>query len=187
MTLQFLFDSPRTLAYRIVALGSLLSALGCGAKQANEGVSSSQTHWLKYCQSDAECGSLSCIAAVCNKTCSERETCLDLSASAVCREGACAKSSSAPTSSATTTPTATPTATATATANNTPLKLPAGANCSTASECQSDVCEGEGCGEAQGKCADENKACTTDARAFAGVMAKRLRAAAAVPEPALLT
>jgi hypothetical protein len=30
------------------------------------------------------------------------------------------------------------------------------------------VCEGEGCGEDQGKCADENKACTTDARPYCG-------------------
>jgi hypothetical protein len=47
--------------------------------------------------------------------------------------------------------------------------LPTGAPCLAASECESGICEGKGCGaDAPGKCAAATRACTRDRRTFCG-------------------
>src|SRR5215510_11252496 len=43
-----------------------------------------------------------------------------------------------------------------------------GASCSTATDCASGVCEGEGCGAGQGVCAAEKRTCTMDLRPYCG-------------------
>jgi hypothetical protein len=44
-----------------------------------------------------------------------------------------------------------------------------GAACKAAAECQSGICEGEGCGDgAPGKCVSRKRPCTADLRAFCG-------------------
>ncbi len=50
-------------------------------------------------------------------------------------------------------------------------KLP-GAACDTSVECGSGVCEGEGCGPGQGKCADPDRKCTMDLRQYCGCEGK---------------
>lgn len=47
--------------------------------------------------------------------------------------------------------------------------LPAGAPCLAATECESGICEGKGCGaDTPGKCASASRACTRDRRTFCG-------------------
>ncbi len=43
-----------------------------------------------------------------------------------------------------------------------PKGKPSGAPCSVAKECQSNVCEGQGCGYNAGRCAPKNRRCTRD-------------------------
>jgi hypothetical protein len=43
---------------------------------------------------------------------------------------------------------------------------PAGSVCTVAADCASKICEGEGCGAGQGKCAAESRACTFDLVAY---------------------
>jgi hypothetical protein len=44
----------------------------------------------------------------------------------------------------------------------------AGASCTTAADCASGICEGEGCGDARGFCAEASRACTKDLRPYCG-------------------
>jgi hypothetical protein len=43
-----------------------------------------------------------------------------------------------------------------------------GATCSTAADCQSGICEGEGCGTPDGVCAPKMRGCTKDLRPYCG-------------------
>jgi len=43
-----------------------------------------------------------------------------------------------------------------------------GGKCSVASDCQSGVCEGQGCGDVPGVCMSKDRVCTTDARQYCG-------------------
>lgn len=45
---------------------------------------------------------------------------------------------------------------------------PAGASCEVDEDCQSGTCEGVGCGAFEGKCAEEDRACTDDLRPYCG-------------------
>lgn len=58
---------------------------------------------------------------------------------------------------------------------------PAGAQCQAASECESGVCEGEGCGDTPGTCAPAQRACTRDLRAYCGCDGKTFRASGSCP------
>lgn len=44
----------------------------------------------------------------------------------------------------------------------------AGAACDSAGDCESGICEGEGCGPGQGVCASRERACTRDLRSYCG-------------------
>ncbi len=43
-----------------------------------------------------------------------------------------------------------------------------GAACDTAADCETGVCEGEGCAPGRGRCAAKNRRCTRDRRAYCG-------------------
>lgn len=43
-----------------------------------------------------------------------------------------------------------------------------GAACTSAADCETGICEGEGCGPKQGRCAAKNRACTRDRKAYCG-------------------
>ena len=58
---------------------------------------------------------------------------------------------------------------------------PDGASCSAASECQSGVCEGEGCGVGQGVCAAQGRMCTRDLRPYCGCDGKTFRSSGSCP------
>ncbi|MCE9579968.1 MAG: hypothetical protein K8W52_43020 [Deltaproteobacteria bacterium] len=45
---------------------------------------------------------------------------------------------------------------------------PVGASCSSAADCASNICEGAGCGDANGVCADAHRMCTMDLAAYCG-------------------
>ena len=58
---------------------------------------------------------------------------------------------------------------------------PAGAQCSAATECESGVCEGEGCGDTAGTCAPAQRACTRDLRQYCGCDGKTFQASGSCP------
>jgi hypothetical protein len=61
-------------------------------------------------------------------------------------------------------------------------KREAGSPCATASQCQSGICEGEGCGDAEtGTCAPRQRACTRDLRAYCGCDGKTFRPSGSCP------
>lgn len=62
-----------------------------------------------------------------------------------------------------------------------PAGLPAGAACDTANQCQSGVCEGQGCGSKQGVCAQSDRRCTTDLVAYCGCDGKTFRGSSTCP------
>jgi hypothetical protein len=47
-------------------------------------------------------------------------------------------------------------------------KAPTGSACDTADQCESGICEGEGCGPQAGICAAKNRMCTRDLRPYCG-------------------
>jgi hypothetical protein len=84
---------------------------------------------------------------------------------------ASAEASAAPAPSATPASTPAEAATAAPTTTTTPAAAGSktgGASCDAAAECESGVCEGEGCGPGQGKCAEKNRKCTLDLRQYCG-------------------
>ena len=60
-------------------------------------------------------------------------------------------------------------------------KKPAGASCDIASDCDSGVCEGQGCGPGQGICASKRRICTRDLRPYCGCDGQTFRASGSCP------
>jgi len=60
-------------------------------------------------------------------------------------------------------------------------KRPAGASCDVADDCESGICEGQGCGPGQGVCASKRRACTRDLRPYCGCDGKTFRASGTCP------
>ena len=61
-------------------------------------------------------------------------------------------------------------------------EAPDGAACKSGGECQSGICEGEGCGEDQpGTCAPVGRACTRDLRPYCGCDGQTFRTSGACP------
>ena len=56
-----------------------------------------------------------------------------------------------------------------------------GAKCSTSADCDSGVCEGQGCGDANGTCAPAARGCTRDARQYCGCDGKTFTASGSCP------
>jgi hypothetical protein len=59
--------------------------------------------------------------------------------------------------------------------------VPDGGACSDARDCASGVCEGEGCGNANGACAAPARACTKDLRTYCGCDGLTFRASGSCP------
>lgn len=55
----------------------------CGGSSASDGTDSN-THWLKDCDADSECGSLSCICGVCTSACDSNAACVAFGSDAAC-------------------------------------------------------------------------------------------------------
>jgi hypothetical protein len=74
------------------ALCTLLIASGCA--MTNETRSDGQTHWMKSCDADDDCGELSCVCGLCTEACDADEACGRENAAcaertAIFGEGAC--------------------------------------------------------------------------------------------------
>lgn len=61
------------------------------------------------------------------------------------------------------------------------VKAAAGAACGDGDECASGICEGEGCGDQRGVCADVSRACTKDLREYCGCDGKTFGASGSCP------
>jgi hypothetical protein len=75
-------------ARRFTALGLLLGCAlaaipSCGGS-ASSGGTDSNTHWLKTCSADSECGSLRCLCGVCTRSCKQASQCGEFGDPAVC-------------------------------------------------------------------------------------------------------
>ncbi len=58
---------------------------------------------------------------------------------------------------------------------------PDGAACSLAAECASGICEGQGCGPEQGRCAPRKRVCTMDLKAYCGCDGRTFRSSGSCP------
>ena len=62
----------------------LAASLSCGKVRPDE-AAGGETHWLKHCSSDAECGGeLSCVCRVCTEVCTDDASCAQIDERAVC-------------------------------------------------------------------------------------------------------
>jgi hypothetical protein len=57
-----------------------------------------------------------------------------------------------------------------------------GSSCDKHEECSSGICEGEGCGDGQGKCAPKDRQCTLDLRPYCGCDGKTFQAGGSCPK-----
>lgn len=71
---------PLTVAV-IVACGAWLCA-SCGGTSRTG--TDSQTHWLGQCESDQDCGGLSCVCGICTRLCDNSPACDDFAETASC-------------------------------------------------------------------------------------------------------
>lgn len=67
-----------------------------------------------------------------------------------------------------------------------PAPLPAGAAldgdaCSAHADCQSGICEGQGCGPSEGRCVPKQRMCTRDLVAYCGCDGKTFRQSGSCP------
>ncbi|MBW2732432.1 MAG: hypothetical protein JRH20_08545 [Deltaproteobacteria bacterium] len=60
-------------------------------------------------------------------------------------------------------------------------KAAVGSRCSTADECESGRCEGEGCAPGRGRCTDNKRLCTSDLRSYCGCDGVTFRASGSCP------
>ncbi len=63
--------------------GALAFVTSCGGSSASNGTDSN-THWLKDCDEDSDCGSLSCICGVCSAACESDAACAAFGSEAAC-------------------------------------------------------------------------------------------------------
>jgi hypothetical protein len=76
---------PFARAFFVVALCGVaaLAVPSCGGA-TEDGGTDSNTHWLRKCSADSDCGTLSCLCGVCTRPCNETASCADLGETAVC-------------------------------------------------------------------------------------------------------
>lgn len=87
-----------------------------------------------------------------------------------------------PTASPDVEPTPAPTLVATGTATGSaPTGAPDGAACDQGDDCESGVCEGEGCESGTGTCMPRTRRCTRDLRAYCGCDGETFRASGSCP------
>jgi hypothetical protein len=70
-------------ALALAVWGSLAVVASCGGRAHVDGTDSN-THWLKECDSDDQCGPLSCICGVCTAACEKTNDCARFGAKAAC-------------------------------------------------------------------------------------------------------
>lgn len=63
--------------------GAVALVTSCGGSSASSGTDSN-THWLKDCDRDSQCGSLSCICGVCSSGCDSDAACTAFGSEAAC-------------------------------------------------------------------------------------------------------
>jgi hypothetical protein len=71
----------RAVAISVVVFGAVISAVSCAKTDTG---TDSNTHWLDECDSDTDCGNLSCLCGVCTKGCSASSACAGLGSDATC-------------------------------------------------------------------------------------------------------
>lgn len=74
--------------FRLTALGlclwgALSLVTSCGGSSESTGTDSN-THWLKDCDADSDCGALSCVCGVCTKSCDDGSDCQPFGGDAAC-------------------------------------------------------------------------------------------------------
>jgi hypothetical protein len=74
---------------------TLAFTAACSTDTSNDDVASSQTHWLSACDSDADCGDLSCSCGVCTRSCSDDSGC-ESGSSCIATSGIAACEAAAP-------------------------------------------------------------------------------------------
>lgn len=80
----------------LLALGALAQVTSCGGRSSNTGTDSN-THWLRDCRFDDECGPLSCLCGVCSRACDDARDCAAFGPGAACEVPlGCAASSGPP-------------------------------------------------------------------------------------------
>ncbi len=67
----------------LLLLGAMAVATSCGGRAHVDGTDSN-THWLRECERDEQCGTLSCICGICSSECDERRSCSAFGADARC-------------------------------------------------------------------------------------------------------
>jgi hypothetical protein len=67
----------------LVLWGAAVFVASCGGSSASNGTDSN-THWLKDCVLDSQCGSLSCICGVCSSGCESDAACAAFGSEAAC-------------------------------------------------------------------------------------------------------
>ena len=82
-------------AFAVCFWGALALVTSCGGHSTADGTDSN-THWLRDCDSDSDCGSLSCVCGVCTAPCSDGSDCAPFGASATCAVPRGCSSPSAP-------------------------------------------------------------------------------------------
>lgn len=71
--------------FRVALLASsLVAAASCGQTETAGG--DSNTHWLERCDSEDDCGGLSCLCGVCTEACAGDENCRRFGSQAACGE-----------------------------------------------------------------------------------------------------
>jgi hypothetical protein len=79
-------NNPSTLLFAFF----LLLLCGCGSKASDENGTDSNTHWLKHCSKDAECGGeLRCLCGACSAPCESLSACSGFGEGALCSLAAC--------------------------------------------------------------------------------------------------
>jgi hypothetical protein len=63
--------------------GALSLVTSCGGNSESTGTDSN-THWLKDCDADGDCGALSCVCGVCTKSCDDSADCQPFGSDAAC-------------------------------------------------------------------------------------------------------
>lgn len=85
-------EQKKGLKMRFFASFSLgLLAWSCGSK-IDSGNTGSETHWLKSCDEDADCGEYSCYCGICSRACDEQADCKEVaSVSSQCSDAPASK------------------------------------------------------------------------------------------------
>lgn len=155
--------------------------------------SGSETNWLQRCESDSDCGTLSCLCSVCTVPCHVDGDCGPAPTGSTCAlqnsagyEAVCGGS---PASDGLCLPlcvedsdcaTGGTCVDGVCRAQGSGL-TPIGGECTTSVDCESGICEGQGCGPGGGVCADPQRACTEDLRTYCGCDGKIYQGSSSCP------